>query len=292
MGLMYKGRILLGLIVLAGLGIAGALLWGRRDHVGGLAGRSSDDWLRRLQSSDADTRRQAALALGEANTELANAGRSGERARVVEGLLAALSDPEPFVRKCAATSIRMFPPDAVTPEQRPAVPGLCTALQDSEPTVRRTAAQALAQIGDPEAVPALTAALRDPEDAVREYAARALGRIGPAAKPAVPTLIDLLQKDEERDVREHAAKSLGLIGREALGDQVAAAVAALTRGLKDEERDVRENSARTLGQLGDASRAAIPALREAAKEDKDREVRREAAEALKILEGGQPAPSS
>src|SRR5205823_5904396 len=101
-------------------------------------------------------------------------------------------------------------------------------------------------------------------------------------------LIELLQKDEERDVREHAAKSLGLMGREAIGDHVPAAVAALTRGLKDEERDVRENSARTLGQLGDAARSAVPALRETAKDDKDREVRQEAAATLKILEGGQP----
>ena len=54
-------------------------------------------------------------------------------------VVAALTDPEPFVRKCAATSIRMFPPEAIIPEQGPAVVGLCVALQDSEGTVRRAA---------------------------------------------------------------------------------------------------------------------------------------------------------
>ena len=80
-----------GMIVLAGLGIAAAVLWSRRDNMGRLAGRSTDGWLRRLQSSDADTRREAALAVLHREPELIDVQDVAFRAHA---LVVPSADPE------------------------------------------------------------------------------------------------------------------------------------------------------------------------------------------------------
>lgn len=94
------------------------------------------------------------------------------------------------------------------------VPGttdpLITGLSDKDDSVREQAATSLAtlesmsKISSPDwpgeeaksAIPALTAALSDPVDNVKYYAAQALGNLGPAARSAVPALIEAMQRDE------------------------------------------------------------------------------------------------
>lgn len=254
-------------------------------------GGSVDALLEQLRDSNPDVRRRAALALGETSSRLTDAAHAGERGRVLNGLLTTLNDPDPFVRKAAATSVLMFPRDAVTAEQASAAPALAAALADTERSVRKVAAGSLATLGAnaAEAVPALTAALKDEDDFVREQAAGTLGKIGPPAKTAVPSLIHALNNDEVSYVREHAAKALGLIGGDAIGPRLPEAVQALIGGLKAPERGVRKDSARALGQLGPAARAASAALREAAK-DKEKDVRELAAESLQRLEATQRPP--
>jgi HEAT repeat protein len=62
------------------------------------------------------------------------------------------------------------------------------------------------------AVPVLVPNLTDPEADVRESAAHALEQIGaPAARPAVPTLLRLLNSDATAQVRSRAALALGRI---------------------------------------------------------------------------------
>jgi HEAT repeat protein len=244
-------------------------------------GRPADYWIDALASQDAQLRREAALELGEPEMIQACGANEAQQRRAVGGLLETLGDPEPFVRKCAATSLLGYPRDTVVPVEPATVVSLGVALGDQEVTVRRAAArllwQAGAAAGSQEGVSRLTTALDDPDDFVREHAARALGRIGPPAKPAVPALLDRLAKDEERDVREHAAKSLGLIGADAIGPLLPKTVKALRQGLHDTAADVRENSARALGQLG--AREALDELRSTAKDTSPR-VRAAAEEAV------------
>ena len=58
------------------------------------------------------------------------------------------------------------------------MPGLLTAMSDTQPAVRRRAAWALGVIGDGRATPVLTTALHDQDRDVRRHAAWALGHVG------------------------------------------------------------------------------------------------------------------
>ena len=79
-------------------------------------------------------------------------------------------------------------------------------------TVRVAAAEALALIGPTAAdVPALIKLSRESTSGATEAAARALGLAGPAAKDAVPRLIELLT-GSDADTRLAAAEALGRIG--------------------------------------------------------------------------------
>jgi HEAT repeat protein len=54
-------------------------------------------------------------------------------------------------------------------------------------------------------------ALDSPDPSIREKAVNVLGRMGPAAAPAVPSLVKLLQ-DPDISIRKAAARTLGQIG--------------------------------------------------------------------------------
>jgi HEAT repeat protein len=158
---------------------------------------------------------------------------------------------------------------------RAAIPALIKALQDQPEGLRRRAAEALGEMG-PEAktaVPALIQTLQNQEDRAREEAVEALGKIGPEAAPAVPALVKLLKtkkafveegsSEEERkkrqwwhdDVRAKAATALGRIGAEAK-----AAVPALVDALKEERNDIGGQAAEALGRFGPDAKEAMPAL--------------------------------
>ncbi len=87
----------------------------------------------------------------------------------VDGLIAALKDPDEDVRCQAAWALGR------TGKTR-AVDALLEALGDS-PEVRRQAIRALGEIGDARAMPALTQALKDDDARVRRAAAKAIARI-------------------------------------------------------------------------------------------------------------------
>jgi cyclophilin family peptidyl-prolyl cis-trans isomerase/HEAT repeat protein len=90
---------------------------------------------------------------------------------VVPDLTALLADPEPRVRRRAATAIgRVGLQEGVQP--------LSAALADADPDVREMAAFALGLIADAASAPALTAALADASPLVRGRAAEALGLVG------------------------------------------------------------------------------------------------------------------
>ena len=65
-----------------------------------------------------------------------------------------------------------------------ALDGLVAALKDPDAGVRREAARALGRLGDSRAAVSLTPLLRDTDASVRWYAARALSEILTSAAPA------------------------------------------------------------------------------------------------------------
>jgi HEAT repeat protein len=287
---MRKRLLGLGLLLLAGLGVAFALPASRYQllafirHERLYNGRPLAFWVAAMKDDDSSARRQAALILGEADVCTDRPAGDADCRLAITALVSGLADRDGFVRKCAATSFLLYPRETAVPTDVASITGLTGALRDQEAAVRKAAVRALWQAGKPakegDGVARLTVALTDKDDFVRMYAARALAKLGPDAQAAVPALIERLRLDEERDVRKLSGKALGLIGAKAIGPHLSEAAAALIEGLKGEPAEFREYSARALGQLG--AKEALPALRQATK-DSDESVRGAAEEALKVL---------
>jgi HEAT repeat protein len=159
---------------------------------------------------------------------------------VVDPLILALKDEDPYVRSCVAEALGEI-------KDIRAVQPLIIALKDEDPRVRRQAVEALGGIKDSRAVEPLIAVLKaiDPQDShvnwlavealgvikdsravepligllmernwfVQIFAREALEKIDPswpnseAAKRAVPVLINVL-KDKDWNVRNNAAEAL------------------------------------------------------------------------------------
>jgi HEAT repeat protein len=117
--------------------------------------------------------------------------------------------------------------------------------------------------------------------------ALSLARAGPAAKSAVPTLLERLKDPQglpERD-RVHTRKTLVFaLGR--IGPDAKEAVPVLLAILRepDVEDDLRLAVVDALRRIGPAAREAIPALK-ALSRDPSSQMRRAASEALEKLEG-------
>ncbi|HSE15567.1 MAG TPA: HEAT repeat domain-containing protein [Pyrinomonadaceae bacterium] len=225
----------------------------------------------RLNSSDAEERRDAVLRLG--SLRLPAASRAA---------LPALNDASPIVRATAAKSIL-----SIGAEE--SVSSLLPLLNDKDEFVRRETAYALGLTRSRAATSALSGRLlNDKEDGVRAAAAVALGEI--ADEAAVVALVGTLapelsapaNKKRKREVNvfvlRAAASALGQI-------KSRAGTAALISVLSNEKlpSDVRRESARSLGLIGD--RSAELALRAAATAP-DPYLAQIAAEALKKLSRG------
>jgi len=124
-----------------------------------------------------------------------------------------------------------------------------------------------------EKVKDLTSMLKDENKQVREKAARSLGGFGPAAKEAVPALIESLKDKGIASFggpnQGFAAVALGQIGQDA--------VPALVEALKDKDKSVSRLAAYALGQIGQEAKAVVPSLEELLKKEKVEYVRRAAA---------------
>jgi HEAT repeat protein len=133
-----------------------------------------------LRSTDEDKQ-------GKATADLVKIGEPA-----VPAVLPLLTDPDPRIRRTAATTLW-----GLEAKSRGAVSHLAKALSDEDASVRASVAMALSAIG-PEAenaVPALIRTLHDRDSNVQLWAVKALGAIGPAAETALPDLESLL-KDE------------------------------------------------------------------------------------------------
>jgi HEAT repeat protein len=130
------------------------------------------------------------------------------------------------------------------------------ALKSNDSLGRRLAAHALAEIGPAarEAVPALIEALRDPESFVRVWAAAALARVQAESPDAVPALV-AGTRDGISFVRSLAAWHLGRLGPEHPG--IESVVPELRELLNDSDPSVRAEALAALANL--AGKGAPPA---------------------------------
>jgi len=180
---------------------------------------------------------------------------------------------------------------------------ICKTLQDKEWEVRREAADALGKLNNLEALDPLAKVLDDIDADVREAAAIALGRMG-NRRGVAPLVLAL--KDEVASVRRIAAASLSRIDPDWVSlPETRSAAEPLKMAIQDAEPAVRFFVAQLLVNLGEMSPDAIagyapedqlasPAVKRrrmatglfiAMLEDRDRDIRQAAAEALGHLGG-------
>ena len=159
-----------------------------------------------------------------------------------------------------------------------ALPMIYSALYDPAPDVRASAATALASV-EPDEAKALAAIIplvdKSQSGEVRRAAERALGKFGPAAGPAVPRLVSMLDKETERGEVMRALKSIGVH-----------TVPELVAMLAVHDPRVRTFACDSLGTLGPEARDAAPKLREVMEEDGA--VRDSAKKALKKIDPSAP----
>src|SRR5439155_1762109 len=147
--------------------------------------------------------------------------------------------------------------------------------RDRHELVRRRAALALGELGPAArtAVPALLEALRDKELMVRRWTAFALGEIASKAASAAGPLVELLREPSA------ATRCIGAIALSRIG---ADAVSTLIPALKDADVQVRRLAASTVGKCGGDVQARLVAL-QSVSQDADPFVRHAVQEAIERL---------
>jgi HEAT repeat protein len=230
--------------------------------------RSAVEALRRLLKDESSgVRAQSALALWYIDRQSADALR---------GLQLVLKDVDNPDRWEAVEGLSI-----IAEEARPPIRGLTEvllgAVKDRDARVRVWAVRGLwrRERVVRTAVPLLREAVTDRDAFVRRTALEVLGEMGGDPR-AVLLLVPAL---DDRDPAVRFAASEGLLRPGAKGVQ------ELVLHLKNKSARVRLGIVRVLAALGDQAKAALPALRLAAEEDKDEEVRKAAGEAVKKIAG-------
>jgi HEAT repeat protein len=221
----------------------------------------------------AEVRRKLGGASNKAAEALTKALRDSG---VVAKLARKLSDKEARVQLAA-----IYVLETLEAEAAPAAKEVAVALADPNPYVRWGAARTagrMAPQGAGQAVTPLAKLLADEHEDVRLTALAALERYGPAAKDAVPALVQTVKKGETAE-RQSAMTALIAVGANAIQDRKEVVGSALRDTLKDKEAEVRLTAVRALGRLDPTTKESIEALR-GALHDTDANVRRAASEAL------------
>ena len=135
---------------------------------------------------------------------------------------------------------------------RKATEQLVARLKDHDPFVRVVAARALAALPpSPEiTLPILEEAMKDADATTVHHALDALASLG---EPAVPRLVDIL--DKHKELRVEVVYTLGQIGPPA-----AAATDALAKLVSDKDVNLATEAILALGKIGPAAKNAVPAL--------------------------------
>jgi HEAT repeat protein len=225
-----------------------------------------------LKDKSAKVRAHAALALGA----IGSAAKDS-----VPALAELLKDPDESVRRSVLRAVR-----SIHPGPKVMIPLLVTLLENPDLNVRTRILTSVAECGV-EAVPGLIAALKDDKSAF--WALIILRDIGPAAKDAIPAIVEKLS-DKKAEIRREAVLTLGVFG-----DAAISAIPKITALLGDE--NVGTAATFVLGELGQIPAAAEATVRANAKSadqllstaslwalarvhPEDKELRREATETL------------
>lgn len=160
---------------------------------------------------------------------------------------------------------------------------VAATTKDPDALVRREAALALGSIkADPAvAVPALESLLDDPAPMVQMAAAQALVPYAADAKSAVEKLTAMTKSE---NLYPRLIGALALIEIAPPSDEEAKRLAEiLEAGLADDHRVARLESIKGLAKLRSASAIARPKLEQLAANDPDEEVKKAAAEAIRVI---------
>jgi HEAT repeat protein len=175
----------------------------------------------------------------------------GQAKATAPALIAALKDRDRDVRDAAAWALGAV--GAALGRSGTAGASLREALSDPDPRVRAAAAYVLPVLKSEAgaSIPLLIARPKDSNVLVRMAAAIALGQFGPAARAAVPALLDALADADgisidDFTVSSKAAQSLWTISTEARASTIDRLFALL--GSADDQ--VRNRAGRTIGDLG------------------------------------------
>ncbi|MGA2066615.1 MAG: HEAT repeat domain-containing protein [Thermoguttaceae bacterium] len=196
-----------------------------------------------LADRDPYVRQYSAYALGRI---------AGNDAAVATALRGLLSDSEWFVRSRAAEAV-----SHLGPASRAALPDLEPLLKDGQPYVRIAAARALWRIDRRarQALPVLLEAIKGYDDLVVGDAIDGLAAMGEAAAPAEAELRGVLKNSHSELLRKAAARALGGVGpaaREAIPD--------LLDLLQSRDQDCRLTALSALAKVGAADPRALAAL--------------------------------
>jgi ankyrin repeat protein len=206
------------------------------------------------------------------------------REDLLTSLAGELKDPDPRKRVkaaiAAATALQAGVPSTW------AASALAIPLSEvsEEPRCQQYAKQALRELGDL-AVPFLLEKLKASDPKPRSQAARALGLLGADAKDALSSLMKVLENKSLRDTAVESLKDIVAAIAAAKNVKIEdAGLAGFIECLKEPSDEwTREFAAKILGDLGPGANAAIPALAEAQKSDKSKQVRNAADKALKKI---------
>jgi hypothetical protein len=163
-----------------------------------------------------------------------------------------------------------------------AAPELEGALDRGNSRLTDIAFQALGQTGSAYAVPLALKRLASPEVTCRSTALRALEQLGPSAGPAVPKLIDLVERGDWHD-RAEAAALLGQLHHRT-------AIPALREALRHEPASAQRAAAEALARFGNDATNALPDLKALAARHWSWNVRKAAAEAAASISGEKILP--
>jgi HEAT repeat protein len=181
-------------------------------NIDGRARSAMPDLVRVLrEDKDRRVRSAAAFALYKISADLRRHG-GVHATEILDGVTAALNDPDPLTRMNAALAL-----GTLESEARAALPALEKAIQKKENKVKvltftlSIREQMIANIGSmgadgKESLPLLEEMLRDDEETTRAMCARTLGKLGPAAKHAMPLLLNTIRDPAETEFVVDSAK--------------------------------------------------------------------------------------
>ncbi len=215
---------------------------------------------RKLESSDVEERREAAVDLGRAARHESDAvpllframGDTDWRVRktAVEGLVSIGGERviDGLLQSLTASDnagVRNSAIEALVQIGGPSLDALLDLVETSDPDVRKFVVDILGDIKDRRVVPALIGRLEDEDENVRVASAEALGKIRDPS--AVDALLACLTRNDQGWLDYAAAEALGSIGDERA---LAPLLAALGRS------SLREPVLESLGKIGNASTLA------------------------------------